>query len=263
MATKTRLRPMPMAKARLKLFGACACAWSCPCACAPPMRGPLRLFAQAGLDRVDQLGGVPRLGEELVQARLAARAVDRLLLRLARQHDLDHGREPVVRLHQELVALHARHQPVGDDHQQLVALAGELVEQLQRLLGALCDLDVEVVAERAPQLVLERGQHDQLVVHAQQHALVLRMRFHRSPPAIGNTTVKVLPLPTSLSTRIRPRCLSTILRTMSRPRPVPSPAGLVVKKASKMRSRTSSGMPQPVSATDTSTSSPSRRMPTV
>jgi hypothetical protein len=36
-------------------------------------------------------------------------------------------------------------------------------------------------------------------------------------------------------------------RLMGRPRPVPSPTGLVVKKGSKMRSRFSGAIPQPLS----------------
>ena len=44
-----------------------------------------------------------------------------------------------------------------------------------------------------------------------------------------------------------------------RPRPVPSPTGLVVKKGSKMRASTASGMPGPVSSTSTTTVPPSRR----
>ena len=50
------------------------------------------------------------------------------------------------------------------------------------------------------------------------------------------------------STRMSPWCLLTTMRyEMSRPRPVPSPTGLVVKNGSKMRGRISGGMPGPVS----------------
>jgi hypothetical protein len=45
------------------------------------------------------------------------------------------------------------------------------------------------------------------------------------------------------STAMSPSLWMTRRRTMSRPRPVPSPAGLVVKKGSKIRSRISAGMP--------------------
>ena len=49
-----------------------------------------------------------------------------------------------------------------------------------------------------------------------------------------------------------PWCLFTTMRhEMSRPRPVPSPNGFVVKNGSKMRPTTSSGMPGPVSPIST------------
>ena len=62
--------------------------------------------------------------------------------------------------------------------------------------------------------------------------------------------MKVVPRPTSLSTVSEPPWLSTTIeREMVSPWPVPWPTALVVKKASKMRSRISSGIPAPVSAT--------------
>jgi hypothetical protein len=49
-----------------------------------------------------------------------------------------------------------------------------------------------------------------------------------------------------------PWCLLTTIRQeMSRPSPVPSPTGFVVKNGSKMRVWTSGGIPSPVSAIST------------
>ncbi len=62
-------------------------------------------------------------------------------------------------------------------------------------------------------------------------------------------TRKVLPLPTSLSTSIRPPKLVTMSWQMGRPSPVPTPTGLVVKNGSNNRSRFSAAMPEPVSRT--------------
>src|ERR1700716_594701 len=45
---------------------------------------------------------------------------------------------------------------------------------------------------------------------------------------------------------------------MLRPSPVPLPTSLVVKKGSKTRSRTSGGIPQPVSVTDSLTYDPGK-----
>ena len=53
---------------------------------------------------------------------------------------------------------------------------------------------------------------------------------------------------------IRPPSPSTICLQMARPKPVPFPAVLVVKKGSQMRRMTSAGMPGPLSETVTSTS---------
>ena len=50
-----------------------------------------------------------------------------------------------------------------------------------------------------------------------------------------------------------------ISRVRDKPRPVPSPIGLVVKPAAKIRFRTSGGIPEPVSAMEISTESPSSR----
>ena len=61
------------------------------------------------------------------------------------------------------------------------------------------------------------------------------------------------------STRRSPWCFFTTIRqAMSRPSPVPSPTGLVVKNGSKIRSLMSSGMPGPLSPTSTSTLPSSR-----
>ena len=61
--------------------------------------------------------------------------------------------------------------------------------------------------------------------------------------------VNRVPLPGLLSTSIAPPTLSRILCTVESPRPVPLPFGLVVKNGSKIRSRTSVGIPLPLSST--------------
>ena len=76
--------------------------------------------------------------------------------------------------------------------------------------------------------------------------------------ATGSLIVNCVPLPTVLSTRMRPWWASMIWRQEDRPRPVPplpvsSGPVLVVKKGSKIRGSLSAGMPQPVSRTTRST----------
>ena len=79
------------------------------------------------------------------------------------------------------------------------------------------------------------------------------------PRATGRMTRKRVPWPGMLSTSSRPPWSWTMPWVMLRPSPVPSPTPLVVKNGSKIWGRTSSGMPQPLSATSTMTSPSMRR----
>ena len=61
----------------------------------------------------------------------------------------------------------------------------------------------------------------------------------------------MLPFPLSLSTLISPPSALRMPLQIQSPSPVPSPAGLVVKNGSKIRSRISGGIPPPVSRIST------------
>src|SRR5690606_35263787 len=74
----------------------------------------------------------------------------------------------------------------------------------------------------------------------------------------GSRTVKVVPVDPVVNDTVPPWRFSTIRRTLSSPRPLPSPGGLVVTNGSNSRSRMPAGMPGPSSATSTTTWSPSR-----
>ena len=81
----------------------------------------------------------------------------------------------------------------------------------------------------------------------------------RSPA--GSEKPNVLPRPTSLSSHIRPPSSSTMRRDRVRPSPVPSSRELPRPpcwKDSKIRSRSASGTPMPVSVTVIRTSGPWR-----
>jgi len=87
---------------------------------------------------------------------------------------------------------------------------------------------------------------------SQAHASCLR--------SFGRRRLKELPRPGSLSTRISPLWRWMMEKDTDSPSPVPT-SPLVVKNGSKMRLRTCSGMPTPVSATvSTTCSSPSGRV---
>src|SRR3989475_7347688 len=78
---------------------------------------------------------------------------------------------------------------------------------------------------------------------------------HARPPSACRGTVKkkVDPLPSSLSTPIRPPCISTSRFVMLRPSPVPPYSRVIVvstwRNSAKMFSTSSLGMPIPVSVT--------------
>ena len=76
----------------------------------------------------------------------------------------------------------------------------------------------------------------------------------------GRRTRKIDPAPGRLSTVISPPIDRTMPCEIGRPRPVPTPRGLVVKNESKMRVMISGGMPGPLSCTVTTTSPPSSKL---
>src|SRR5450759_3215891 len=65
----------------------------------------------------------------------------------------------------------------------------------------------------------------------------------------GRNTSMQVPRPGSLSTAFVPPDSLTMRCTVARPRPVPSPGFLVVKKGSNSRARVSASIPQPLSFT--------------
>src|SRR5262249_46766827 len=146
---------------------------------------------------------------------------------------------------QHLHAVDAGHAHVGDDHLEL--LGADALQGLLTVGGG----DHQVALAR--QQVGEEGANVGLIVDDQQ-LLSLSHTFSEgwAPPVRGTHTFMVVPLPGALDTSIAPPCASTIRRARGRPRPVPWPTGLVVKKGSKMRGMTSSGMPLPPSRTATS-----------
>ncbi len=80
----------------------------------------------------------------------------------------------------------------------------------------------------------------------------------------GTVTTKAAPAPGVLSTvSVPPWPCVTMSCERLKPSPVPEPVGFVVKNGSKIFSRTSSGMPGPLSATRISTCPCSRRVVTV
>jgi hypothetical protein len=65
--------------------------------------------------------------------------------------------------------------------------------------------------------------------------------------------VSSVPCPGALDTEMAPPLCWTMPYTVARPRPVPWPVSLVVKKGSKMWASVASSMPVPVSRTERAT----------
>jgi hypothetical protein len=111
--------------------------------------------------------------QEPVEVRLIDRALDAGQVALPGQQDLDRVRAPFVQPHQELVTLHAGHHEVGNDEPELATLGTELFGDLQRLVAALGELDLqlgaEMLGEHAAQRVEDRG----IVIHAQDDAALV------------------------------------------------------------------------------------------
>ena len=78
--------------------------------------------------------------------------------------------------------------------------------------------------------------------------------------ARGKYSSNLLPMPGSLRTTIAPSCACMMLCATDSPSPVPLPAGLVVKKGSKIRRSVAASMPQPASLTTMRAYRPGRRL---
>ncbi len=156
---------------------------------------------------------------------------------------------------EKLDATEPRHHEIGEH--QIVLVLLEQGGALDAVLGHVHRpaLLAQGVGHGDPQerLVLD----DQQPVSADFHPT----SFSLSSSAIAAMmTRNVVPLPTEVSSSIRPPWAATILPLTARPSPVPSPTSRVVKNGSKIRSRISAGIPCPVSRTSAITLPPRTRV---
>src|SRR5439155_116572 len=183
--------------------------------------------------------GLPGFAQEAEDSPLVDRGDHRLHVRVAREEDANGVWIPRADVGQELHAADFRHALVRHDDVDLVLLHEAV--PLVRAAG-LQDLELEA------QQIVDRVADVRLVVHHEE--AVSRQPSHDAPPELsGRKTRKQLPLPGSLETSSRPPCPVTMPWVIDRPRPVPSPTALVVKKGSKTWGRSCGGIPQPLSAT--------------
>ena len=215
----------------------------------------LRLGEVLGLPPVEQivdhreeafLGRIPGLREVVIEVGDVDRLDRRVDVRVGGEEHAPRQRVDVARLREHVGALHARHALIADHHRQRIAARLELADGGQRLFPRRRADDGVVLAIAAAQVAAHRRQHLRVVVHHEKSGLVHECPVPAAAPAVGRNTRNSV-RPGLDSTSISASLCVTRRRTMSRPRPVPLPTGLVVKNGSKIRSRCSGGMPGPLS----------------
>ncbi len=139
----------------------------------------------------------------------------------------------VAQLAHHLHAGHARQKVVGDDQIDAAARQGK------SLLTVLGEEDLSVAVR---QHLRQRAGLGAVVLDDEDADFLARSGPHQGAP--GSTTVKVVPCPGWLSTRMSPPCCRTIWRLIERPSPVPLPLP-VRKNGVKRRGRSCGERPGP------------------
>ena len=221
----------------------------------------LRFGQILGLPRVEQivdhreetfLGRIPRLRQIVIEMRLVDGLHRCFDVRVGREQDAPRQRVHLARFGEHFAPQHAGHALIADQHGQRIAAALQFAGGGQRLLSRRRAHHRVVLPVPGAEIATHSGEHLRIVVHDEQDGLVHRVPPAPSISASGRATRNSV-RPGSDSTEISPSLWRTRRRTMSRPRPVPCPTGLVVKNGSKMRSRICAGMPAPLSTTRTTT----------
>src|SRR6266536_6005909 len=200
---------------------------------------------------------ISRLREVVIEMRHVDGLDGRVDVRVGREHHATRQRINVAGLREHVVPLHARHPLVADHDGQRVASRLEFADGGERLFARRRANDRIGLPVPRAEIAAHRREHLRIVVNNKKYGLV-----HGCPPAPSTSA-------SGKETRnsVRPRAVSTSIsaslwltrrRTISRPRPVPCPTGLVVKNGSNRCSRISAGMPAPLSTTRTTTRCRSR-----
>src|SRR6266516_2885646 len=168
------------------------------------------------------------------------RLVDRLDggldIRVGGEQNAPRQRVYLARSGEHFASQHAGHALIADYHGQRIPAAFQFVGGRQRLLSRWRAHDRVVLPVPRAEVAAHGGEYLRIVVHNQEDRLVHNCPPLPSNPASGRATRNSV-RPGCDSTVISPSLWRTRRRTMSRPRPVPWPTGLVVKNGSKIRSR--------------------------
>ena len=119
---------------------------------------------------------VPRLEQVVVERDLVDRGDRRLGVGVGGQQHALGVRDDLARLDEVLGARHARHPLVGDQQRDLVAARRTSAQQLERLGARGRAQDPVALAEAAPQVARDRGQHRRLVVDGDDRGAPLALR---------------------------------------------------------------------------------------
>ena len=223
---------------------------------------PFGLGQVFGLPRVEKivdhreqtfLRRIPRLRQIVIEVRFVDRLDRGLDIRIGREQHAPGQRVELARGGEQLVSQHAGHALIADHHRERVAAALQLADGVERLLSGAGAQHGVLLPIPAAEVAAHGRQHLRIVVDDEDDGLVHGWALRRVDPTAGSATRNSV-RPGCDSTEMSPSLWRTRRRTMSRPRPVPWPSGLVVKNGSKMRSRIFSGMPLPLSMIRTTTS---------
>src|SRR5260370_1778988 len=171
-------------------------------------------------------------------------------------HDDGTVRSRSLRIRQKLKSGHSGHVDVGQDQNQ--RRAGGVADTLERAVSRLGKIHREAAgAEVAPKLLTKKVLRIGFVVNDKNKEARLSGPGLLGAAIRGRMTLNSVNSPGRVSTSIDPACCLTIISWLSeRPRPVPSPGGLVVKNGLNIFSFTSGGMPLPLSRILISTRAP-------
>src|SRR5215831_10029710 len=214
-------------------------------------------MAKLGLQEIE----IGRLGDELGGAILAGQAPP-LIVAIGGHHHHRQIGPPCLDLAQQLQPVDDRHVYVRQDHDQLrLDARGKLVECFLTRIGEM--QDIGALAHLATKLLAEQLGDIGLVIDDQDADGHLPLPAGVACRRRGSRTMNSVNSPSRLSTVIVPPCcVVTMSWLIERPRPVPSPVGLVVKNGWNSLSRCSGAMPAPLSRTRISTALPRARVVT-
>src|SRR5579864_8701818 len=199
------------------------------------------------IDLLTQERKIERLGQKRLGAALD-RLASRLRIAIGRDHDDGNVGPQRPDLRQHLKPAHARHVDVGQDENQrgITHLACPLKCRRSRLR----ELHLKPPgAQFAAKLLAKQRFNIRLVIDDENvNTQIQPPAFPCAASSRGSVMMNSVNTPGSVSTSIVPPCCFTTMSwLMERPRPVPSPAGLVVKNGLNIFSLTSAGIPVPLS----------------